>query len=133
MRVEKSLGQTPTERYLATLCDRTFLRLWCYPNPFKAGGKELCDMLAVFEDHVFLFFDRESRRFDAVEKDVHLTWDRWKREAIDKQIRTAAGAKNYVRRYRDHIFLDAKGTIPFPLTIPAGELHIHKIIVAKRS
>ncbi len=87
-------------------------------------------MLAVFEDQVFLFFDRESRRFDAVEKDVHLTWDRWKREAIDKQISTAAGAKNYVRRYRDHIFLGAKGTIPFPLTIPAGELHIHKIIVA---
>jgi hypothetical protein len=58
-----------------------------------AAGKELCDVLAVFENHVFLFFDRESRRFDAVEKDMHLTWDRWKREAIEKQIKTAAGAK----------------------------------------
>jgi hypothetical protein len=130
MAIERSTGQTRTERFLAELCDRTFLKLWCYPNPFKADGKELCDVLAVFEDHVFLFFDRESRKFDAVDKDVGLTWDRWKREAIDKQIKTAAGAKSYIERYRDRVYLDAKRTTPFPLTIPPGELHIHKIVVA---
>src|SRR5262250_2609665 len=106
MAIERSTGQTRTERFLAQLCDRTFLKLWCYPNPFKADGKELCDVMAVFEDHVFLFFDRESRKFDAVDKDVGLTWDRWKREAIDKQIKTAAGAKSYIERQRDHVYLD---------------------------
>jgi len=94
MAIEKSRGQTPTEKYLSELCDRTFLKLWCYANPFKSDGKELCDLLAVFENHVFLFFDRESRKFDVSEKDIIITWERWKREAIDKQIKTAAGAKN---------------------------------------
>ena len=55
---------------------------------------------------------------------------RWKREAIDKQIRTAAGAKNYVERCRNQIYLDAKCTKRFPITIPSGEIKVHRIIVA---
>lgn len=130
MAIQKSSGHTPTERYLSHLCDRTFLGPWSYANPFKADGKELCDLIAVFENHVFLFFDRESRKFDRIDADVQLTWERWKKEAITKQIRTAAGAKRYVLNSRDQIFLDAKMTIRLPIQIPAGELRVHKIIVA---
>jgi hypothetical protein len=57
-----------------------------YANPFKADGKELCDLIAIFENHVFLFFDRDSRKFDRVDADIELTWERWKKEAITKQI-----------------------------------------------
>lgn len=130
MAIQKSSGHTPTERYLSHLCDRTFLGPWSYANPFKADGKELCDLIAVFENHVFLFFDRESRKFDRVNADVQLTWERWKKEAITKQIRTAAGAKRYLLNNRDQIFLDAGITVRLPIQIPAGELHVHKIIVA---
>lgn len=130
MQIKKSKGLTPTEEYLSHLCDRTFLGLWSYANPFKADGKELCDLIAVFENHVFLFFDRESRKFDRSDADIQLTWDRWKKEAITKQIRTAAGAKRYVLNNRDKIFLDAKRTTPLPVEIPVGELRIHKLIVA---
>jgi hypothetical protein len=56
--IVKSSGVTPTERLLAELCERSFLRLWSYPNPYKDHGKEICDLLAVFGDHVFTFFDR---------------------------------------------------------------------------
>ncbi len=129
MVIEKSVGQTRTEQYLSQLCDGTFLRPWSYANPFKADGKELCDLIAVFEDNVFLFFDRESRKFDRG-GDVLLTWERWKKEAITKQIRTAAGAKRYILNHRNQIYLDANGTIALPLHIPAGELRIHKIVVA---
>jgi hypothetical protein len=129
MVIEKPIGQTRTEQYLSRLCDRTFLRLWSYANPFKADGKELCDLIALFQSNIFLFFDRESRKFDQG-GDVFLTWERWKREAITKQIRTAAGAKRYVMNNRDRIYLDANGTVPLPLQIPSGELRIYKIIVA---
>ena len=54
-------GVTPTEELLYSLCQNTFLRLWCYANPFKDDGKEFCDLLAVFGDHVFIFFDRERQ------------------------------------------------------------------------
>lgn len=74
MAIEKSPGQTPTEQYLSKLCEQTFLNIWAYPNPYKADGKELCDLLVVFENTVFLFFDRESRRFDKPGADSELTW-----------------------------------------------------------
>src|SRR5215831_18256847 len=88
MNITKSSGSTPTEKLLAELCERSFLKLWSYPNPFKDDRKELCDLLAVFENHVFIFFDRESRPFDKASKDTLISWERWKRAAIDDQIRT---------------------------------------------
>jgi hypothetical protein len=130
MPIHKSSGQTPTEQYLSHLCDRTFLGLWTYANPFKADGKELCDLIAVFENHVFLFFDRESRKFDRLDTDIQLTWERWKKEAVTKQIQTARGAERYLLTSRDKIFLDANGNTRLPIEIPSGELEIHKIIVA---
>ena len=128
MPIVKSIGVTPTERLLADLCERTFLTLWSYPSPCKDDGKELCDLLVVFGDHVFIFFDRESQKFDRVGKDILHSWAGWKKDAIDKQITTAHGAARYLRSARG-IFLDAKQAIPFPLAIPAGA-SIHKIVVA---
>ena len=65
-KISKSQGRTPSEASLARFCDDTFLKLWSYANPFKSDGKELCDLIAIFENHVFLFFDRESRTFDTI-------------------------------------------------------------------
>lgn len=128
MAIKKSTGVTPTEELLSELCDKTFLRLWSYANPHKEDRKELCDLIAVFEDHVFIFFDRESRKFDGSDIDVLLTWSRWKREAIDKQIQTAKGAEKYIKSGRP-VFIDQENNVPFPLKI-TPEMKIHKIIVA---
>jgi len=129
MEIKKSQGITPTEKRLSEICDSTFLKLWSYPNPFNDDGKELCDLLAVFDNHVFIFFDRESRPFDNPENDVLVAWERWERAVIEKQINTASGAEKYILSKRP-IYLDAKRTIPFPLNIPSNDIHIHKIIIA---
>jgi hypothetical protein len=129
MIIEKSTGQTRTEQFLSQLCDRTFLKAWSFSNPYKADGKELCDLIAVFENNVFLFFDRESRKFDKAD-DVLLTWERWKKEAITKQIKTAAGASRYILNNRQQVFVDPTAKIPLPPRIPDGELKIHRIVVA---
>jgi hypothetical protein len=124
----KSPGVTETERMLAEFCERSFLKLWTYPNPYKDDGKELCDVLAVFGDHVFVFFDREKAFADTPDADPLITWERWKRRAIDRQIVTAHGAERYLRSGRG-IYLDAKQTVPFPLHVnPAAT--VHKIVVA---
>ncbi len=127
--IVKSSGVTPTERFLAELCERSFLRLWSYPNPYKEDGKELCDLLAVFEDHVFIFFDRESRRLETKDKDKKLGWERWKRAAVDDQARTAHGAERYLRSGRK-IFLGADRSVEFPIAIDRSKMIVHKIIVA---
>jgi hypothetical protein len=124
--IKKSVGQTATEKFLATLCERTFLSLWSFPNPYKADGKELCDLLVAFEQDVFLFFDRESRKFDRLDADTLITWERWKREAIDKQIRTADGAKRYLLAPRAQIYLHANLRTPLPVKVSQNP-RVHKI------
>ncbi len=126
--MKKSSGVTETERLLADFCERSFLTLWSYPNPFKDDGKELCDLLAVCGDSVFIFFDREKIIEGDDAADPQVLWDRWKRGAIDDQVRTAHGAERYLRSQRP-VFLDAARTKRFPLPIPE-EPKVYKIVVA---
>lgn len=130
MAIEKSTGYTETERILAKLCDATFLKLWSYPNPYKEDTKELCDLMAVFDNKIFLFFDRESRKFDNLEGDIDVQWKRWHKNVIENQIRTAEGARRYVLENPDKIYLDSKKTTPFPILIPHENLIIYSIIIA---
>ena len=114
---------------LAVFCERSFLKLWSYPNPHKDDGHELCDLLAVFGDYVFVFFDRENKLPEVPDKDPQVLWDRWKRNVVDRQVKTAHGAERYIRSGRP-IFLDAKSATPFPLAINPEKAVVHKIIVA---
>jgi len=129
MVIFKSKGVTPTERLLADLCERSFLKLWSYPNPIKDDGDELCDLLAVFENHIFIFFDRENRQIDKSNKEPLVNWNRWKKRVIDDQIRTAHGAESYIKSGRG-IFLDKHLQVPFPIEIDFDKMIIHKIIIA---
>lgn len=129
MAITKSKGVSESERLLAGLCERTFLKLWSYPNPVKDDGHELCDLLAVFEKHVFIFFDRDKKLDHTSEKDPQVLWNRWKRNVIDAQIKTAHGAERYIASGRS-IYLDGKRQVPFPLSIDVNEMIIHKIIIA---
>ena len=128
-KIVKSEGVTPTERLLADLCEKSFLKLWSYPNPVKDDKKELCDLLAVFENHVFIFFDRESGVLSKENKDPLTKWKRWKKEVIDAQTRTAHGAERYIRSGRG-IFLDTELAVPFPFNIDRQSMVVHKIIIA---
>ncbi len=125
----KSSGVTATERLLAEFCKRSFLKLWSYPNPYKDDGHELCDLLAVFGDTMFIFFDRENELPEIPDKDPQVLWDRWKRNVIDRQVRTAHGAERYIRSGRS-IFLDAKREKPFPVPFDKDKAVVHKIVVA---
>jgi hypothetical protein len=129
MTIIKSRGTTSTERALAILCDRTFLRLWSYANPFRADGNELCDLLAVFDNHVFIFFDREAKHLQESDGTTPTNWDRWKRHVVDRQIRSARGAERYLKQGRG-VYLDPRREVPFPLTLQRDSMIYHKIIVA---
>ena len=129
MPIIKSSGVTPTEKLLVSLCEKSFLKLWSYPNPFKDDGKELCDLLVVFENRVFIFFDRESNILNKSKIDYEISWKRWKKYVIDNQTRTAFGAERYLRSGRN-VYLDQGMKVPFPLDIDIDKIIIHKIIIA---
>jgi len=128
-KIKKSEGSNDSEKFLANLCDKTFLKMWSYPNTFKSKGDELCDLLAVFENHVFIFCDR-SKKFDD-SKDLMLAWERWKRGAIDEQLPQARTAKKHIINNPNQIYLDAKCTQLLPIPIPTENVIFHKIIIAK--
>ena len=63
--IHKAQGVTPSERYLNSLCEKSFLSLWSYPGVFRdqkvggnGDGKELCDMVVVFDQHILIFSDK---------------------------------------------------------------------------
>ena len=128
--IEKSSGQNSTERFLTTLADRTFLKLWSYANPHNENGKEICDLIAVFENHVFLFFVRESKTLERDDSDILVQWQRWEKEVIQKQISSAKGAESYIRKQKGKIYLDAKRTQELPIKIQIQDLKFHKFIIA---
>ena len=125
--IQKATGSTRSELLLEKLAEASFLNLWSWPRPFKDDGKELCDLVAIFEDRVLVFFVRE-RAFDASDREPELVWSRWKRRVIDKQIATAKGAEKYLRSARA-VYVDERLTTKMPLPIPPNP-KVHKIVVA---
>lgn len=129
--IVKSTGLTTSEQYLAKICERTFLRLWSYPNPYRnqGKGKELCDLLVVCGDDVIIFSDKSCDYPMTGKPD--LDWSRWYRRAIEKSAQQIFGAERWIRERPDQIFLDCACDRVLPITIPNVEtLRIHRIVVA---
>lgn len=135
--IQPSAGITPSERVLAQLCSKTFLRLWAYPNlyrdqrlsPTNSIGKEICDLLVVCGTHLIIFSDK-SCAFPA-SGDLEKDWSRWYRRAIRRSAEQIAGAERWLRTYPDRTFLDEQCQRRFPLNLqPWDQLTVHRIVVA---
>src|ERR1700730_2222658 len=106
MRLKKSQGVPISERVLAELCEKSFLRLWTYPNLYKKPGKELTDLLVVFRDDVLIFSDKSCDYPDT--GDATLDWRRWFRRAIRDSGHQIKQAERWIRSRREQVFLDTK-------------------------
>jgi len=136
--VTSSKGVTAAERYLGKLCRRSFLSMWSYPGVFRdqkaaAGGrgdgKELCDLLVVFENHIIIFSDKDCRFDDA--GDLQVAWARWFKKAIQNSAKQVWGAERWIRQFPNRLFLDRRCTIPFPINLPdPATVIVHRIVVA---
>ena len=136
MPIKRADGITESERYLKILCDRTFLSLWSYSGVYRdqvvgkgSEGKEVCDLLVVFENHVIIFSDKDCQFPNSDRLD--LDWNRWFRRAIRKSADQAWGAERWIKQSQTRLFLDRSCTIPFPIDIPnLSTAQFHLIVVA---
>lgn len=127
---------TLSERYLTKLCRDTFLRLWSWPNVYRdqlfSGGnvgKEVCDLLAVFDHHIFIFSDKYCA-FPA-SGNMDLDWSRWFKRTILQSAKQIHGAERWLKTYPHRLFLDEACTQPFPIHLPPIDKAIfHRIVVA---
>jgi hypothetical protein len=133
----KSSGTTPSERYLAKLCERSFLSLRAYPNVYRnqgtsngnGHGKEICDLLVVFDDDVIIFSDKSCAFKET--GNIATDWSRWYRRAIADAENTVHGAARWIENHPDRVFLDraCKRRLPVPLP-PKRRCRMHRVVVA---
>lgn len=125
-KIVRGGGFTASERYLARLSDRTFLKLWTYPNTFSdrnrppgGDGKEICDLLVVCGDDVIVFSDKsvDWPRGPSLE----LSWSRWYRRAVRSSVDQIRGAERWLRDHPGRVFLDSRCTMPMPVDLPPPE------------
>jgi hypothetical protein len=130
-------GVTAAERRLANLCKRSFLSLWSYPAVFRdqgradarGDGKEVCDLLVVFENHIIVFSDKDCEFRDTgnLERD----WSRWYKRAVLKSAEQVYGAERWIRKFPNRLFIDRKCCVPFPIALPdPGHVIFHRVVVA---
>jgi len=139
MPIERSDGINKSERYLKQLCDQTFHSLWSYPGVYSnegldrnKQGKEVCDLLVIFENHIVIFSDKDCQFPNS--GNLAVDWNRWFNKSIKKSIQQLWGAEKWMRRYPEHLFLDKLCNQPFPLYIPNIETaKFHLIAVAHNS
>jgi hypothetical protein len=130
-------GVTQAERRLAKLCKKSFLSLWSYPAVYrdqgrgdrKGDGKEVCDLLVIFENHILIFSDKDCEFKDSGR--LELDWSRWFKRAILKSADQVFGAERWVKRFPNNLFLDRKCETPLPVVLPNIETALfHRIVVA---
>ena len=131
----ESAGKTDSERYLAQLARKAFLSLWSYSNLFtdegrskgKGDGKELCDLLVVFGNNVFLFSDKHCEF--PLHPEISISWSRWYKRAVEKSARQLSGAEKFLKAYPTRVFLDKECKTRLPIDLPAPNV-AHYFLVA---
>jgi len=72
------------EQVLSDLAEKTFLADWCFLNPHLPNGKELCDLLVVF-DEIAIIWQVKDLKLD--------THGNVKSREVEKNVKQLAGAR----------------------------------------
>lgn len=126
------------EEYLQRLCERTFLGLWTYRNPFYNRGhgqdgneKELCDAIVVFGRKVLLISDKVAS-LPYREGDELRLWQRWYRRTVAHSMRQLDGAARTLSTSPQAVFRDRRCVERlFSDDDIANGFEVHRIIVVR--
>lgn len=86
-------GET-AEAFVNNLASKTFLIDWCFPNPQLPGGKELCDLLVVFERTAIIWQIKDLK----LRRDGNLNV-----KSVKKNLRQLSGARRQIVDLRSSI------------------------------
>src|SRR5258708_944435 len=118
-----SAGLTPSERFVAALCERAFLKLWTHANPIGKKGNELCDCLVVCGEHVMIVSVKSVAYRDTGDS---TGLARWQRAAIEGSARQIWGAERWLASVDQFDRHDGR-TVTLP---PRPERKVHRISVS---
>lgn len=123
------MGINESEKYLAKLCEKTFLSLWSYPNVYYKKGKEFADLLVIFGNEVIIFQDK-SYKFPPTASTLEEGWRRWSQHTIVRGIEQVRGAERRLRNQSTQLYIDSKCENLLPIPLPNyNEIVIHLVVV----
>ncbi len=134
---QKADPNTQSERYLARMGERLFLSLWSYPCVFRnqgnlngREGKEVCDLLVVFGNHVLIFSDKDCLYPNTGSE--NRDWCRWFRSSIVASAKQVWGAERWLRTHPTRLFLDRSCKQVLPVRLPEmSSMIVHRIVIAR--
>jgi hypothetical protein len=111
------------------MVQRSFLKLWSYPNPYRTRGKEIADVIVVCGDNVIVFSDKASVYRD----DEQITsWSRWYRRTVTDSVKQLSGALRILTQENPTIYLDERASQAFPFELPSlTQRRIHLVAIAR--
>lgn len=116
---------TPSEKYVAELCEQSFLPFWSFANPIGKKGKELCDVLVVCGNIIIIISVKDIRVSE--NNDVLLQYDRWVKKAIYDSIDQIHGAERYLSKVDEVLLKNKKTNVKLP---DKKNRIIHRIAIA---
>ena len=116
---------TDSEKYVLTLCESSFLNLWCFPNPIGKKKKELCDILVVCGTHVLIFSVKEIEINPT--GNFELDNSRWLKRAVDDSIKQIYGAERIIKTGISIVDSFSEETILLP---ELANCQIHRIAIS---
>lgn len=116
---------TPSEKYVAELCKKSFLPFWSFPNPLGKKGKELCDVFAVCENHIVIISVKDISVSENTDESVQ--YDRWVKKAIYSSTDQIYGAERFLNNVHEIFTKDRQ----FKIQLPSKHKRIvHRIAIA---
>ncbi|MEN8272318.1 hypothetical protein [Acinetobacter sp.] len=129
-------GENESEKILMKLCRKSFLSLWSFANTHtdedmhstKNSAKEFCDVIVIFEKDIIIFSDKHIGFHE--DKDIKTIWKRWHKKAVIKSKKQLIGAKKWIKKFPNRIYIDATCLKKLPIEIPS-EPRIHLVAVTR--
>ena len=122
--IHKEEGSTQGEKALAKLAGASFFGLWSYASVHRLLQKgprtfahEVADLLVLFGRDIIIFSEKDIQFPET--NDIKVAWPRWFRKSVVASLDQLRGAETYIMSGRGPLFLDAKCTQPFPLSLNA--------------
>lgn len=116
---------TPSERYVANLCQKSFLPFWNFPNPVGKKNKELCDVLVVCGNYILIISVKDIRMSN--HSDENIRYERWVKKAIEDSAKQIYGAERFLKTTDEVYAKNRTNKISLP---PKGERIIFRIAIA---
>lgn len=116
---------TPSEQYVADLCQKSFLPFWNFPNPIGKKNKELCDVLVVCGNYILIISVKDIRVSSHSDKKVQ--YERWVKKAVEDSAKQIYGAERFLKTADDLFAKNRINKIPLP---PKSNRVILRIAIA---